>query len=119
MTKRASKAKGTTTSSNSNSNRQKITSYFPPLHRPPPSGRGVEGTGATLTPAATATATAAEGPSLAEERGPRTVHTQALGVLGRVFGLPSFRPLQDEVVAAVLQGADAFVLMPTGMMYDV
>ena len=38
----------------------------------------------------------------------------ALEVLRRVFGYPSFRGLQAEVVAQLAAGADALVLMPTG-----
>ena len=40
--------------------------------------------------------------------------SDALGELKRVFGFDSFRPPQDDVVEAVLEGRDAFVLMPTG-----
>jgi len=35
-------------------------------------------------------------------------------VLGRVFGYPSFRGAQREVIDQVLRGGDALVLMPTG-----
>ena len=38
----------------------------------------------------------------------------ALEVLERVFGYHSFRPLQDGVIATLLAGRDALVLMPTG-----
>src|SRR6266542_1823514 len=34
--------------------------------------------------------------------------------LRAVFGYESFRPLQREIVEAILGGRDAFVLMPTG-----
>ncbi len=34
--------------------------------------------------------------------------------LQRVFGLQSFRPFQEEIIGQVLNGGDAFVLMPTG-----
>ncbi len=34
--------------------------------------------------------------------------------LQRVFGLQSFRPWQEEIIRQVLNGGDAFVLMPTG-----
>ena len=35
-------------------------------------------------------------------------------VLRQVFGFPAFRPLQAEIVAHVLAGGDALVIMPTG-----
>ncbi len=34
--------------------------------------------------------------------------------LHRYFGFSEFRPLQEEIVQAILSGRDAFVLMPTG-----
>jgi ATP-dependent DNA helicase RecQ len=34
--------------------------------------------------------------------------------LQQVFGLSDFRPYQQEIIEQVLQGGDAFVLMPTG-----
>lgn len=37
-----------------------------------------------------------------------------LAVLHEVFGYTAFRGLQDEVIAAVMAGEDALVLMPTG-----
>ncbi len=37
-----------------------------------------------------------------------------LAVLGRVFGYPSFRGQQQEIVEHVVAGGDAIVLMPTG-----
>src|SRR5688572_3169378 len=45
--------------------------------------------------------------AVAEE--PRTLET-----LRRTFGFDSFRPLQGEVVSALLGGKDVFVLLPTG-----
>jgi RecQ family ATP-dependent DNA helicase len=38
----------------------------------------------------------------------------ARSTLRRVFGFESFRPPQDEIVAHVIDGGDALVLMPTG-----
>ncbi len=40
--------------------------------------------------------------------------TEALGVLGRVFGYDSFRGAQQEVIEHLIAGGDALVLMPTG-----
>jgi ATP-dependent DNA helicase RecQ len=37
-----------------------------------------------------------------------------LGLLRRVFGYPSFRGQQEEIIAHVAAGGDALVLMPTG-----
>ncbi len=37
-----------------------------------------------------------------------------LEILQRVFGYPSFRPPQDEIIESLLHGEDALVLMPTG-----
>jgi ATP-dependent DNA helicase RecQ len=48
-------------------------------------------------------------------RAHRTEPVQAaLEVLQRVFGYPSFRGRQQEVVEALVDGRDALVLMPTG-----
>ncbi len=43
-----------------------------------------------------------------------TVETDPLTTLQQVFGYQSFRPFQQEVVADLIAGNDAFVLMPTG-----
>ena len=37
-----------------------------------------------------------------------------LETLQTVFGYPAFRPHQEEIIAGVVRGEDAFVLMPTG-----
>jgi ATP-dependent DNA helicase RecQ len=42
------------------------------------------------------------------------VRPPALAVLQEVFGYPSFRGLQSEIVEHVVSGGDALVLMPTG-----
>ena len=39
---------------------------------------------------------------------------QSLQILAKVFGFSSFRPQQREIVASLVAGEDAFVLMPTG-----
>ncbi len=38
----------------------------------------------------------------------------ARGILRRVFGYPTFRPHQEEIIKDLLDGHDVFVLMPTG-----
>ncbi|MEO1576940.1 MAG: RecQ family ATP-dependent DNA helicase, partial [Pseudomonadota bacterium] len=40
--------------------------------------------------------------------------TAPLDILNQVFGYPAFRPPQDEVIDAVVDGHDALVVMPTG-----
>jgi ATP-dependent DNA helicase RecQ len=42
------------------------------------------------------------------------MNSDPLATLQNVFGFRSFRPPQQEIVQALLQGRDAFVLMPTG-----
>jgi ATP-dependent DNA helicase RecQ len=37
-----------------------------------------------------------------------------LGLLKRYFGFSSFRPLQEEIIRATLEGRDVFALLPTG-----
>ncbi|HKJ82523.1 MAG TPA: DNA helicase RecQ [Mariprofundaceae bacterium] len=39
---------------------------------------------------------------------------QAQDVLHSVFGYDRFRPVQEDAIASILNGGDAFVLMPTG-----
>jgi len=39
---------------------------------------------------------------------------RAKKILKEVFGYESFRPVQEDVIRAMLEGKDAFVLMPTG-----
>ncbi|MEH6584206.1 MAG: DNA helicase RecQ [Halioglobus sp.] len=39
---------------------------------------------------------------------------KATQLLQTVFGYPSFRPPQDEIIQTVIDGGDALVLMPTG-----
>src|SRR5262252_1603746 len=41
-------------------------------------------------------------------------HEHALEILRSVFGYDSFRGLQEEIIAHVIAGGDALVLMPTG-----
>jgi ATP-dependent DNA helicase RecQ len=38
----------------------------------------------------------------------------AVDILRRVFGYPSFRGQQEEIVDQLVAGGDALVLMPTG-----
>tara|TARA_R110002050_G_scaffold1319_2_gene9663 strand:+ start:2218 stop:4140 length:1923 start_codon:yes stop_codon:yes gene_type:complete len=42
------------------------------------------------------------------------VDTSALAILKKYFGYQDFRPLQGEIVAAIAEGKDALVLLPTG-----
>src|ERR1043165_5582170 len=44
----------------------------------------------------------------------RIARVSALEVLHRVWGYPSFRGQQQEIVEHVIAGGDALVLMPTG-----
>ena len=45
---------------------------------------------------------------------PESALDEAHGVLARTYGYPSFRPGQEELVAAILAGRDALGVMPTG-----
>lgn len=40
--------------------------------------------------------------------------SSAQQILQTVFGYPSFRPPQDEIIQTIIQGGNALVLMPTG-----
>ena len=42
------------------------------------------------------------------------ITTSAQDILQTVFGYPSFRSPQDEIIQTVVEGGDALVLMPTG-----
>ena len=42
------------------------------------------------------------------------MNASAIGILRRVFGYPSFRGQQAEIVDQIVDGGDALVLMPTG-----
>ena len=35
-------------------------------------------------------------------------------VLNRYWGFPSFRPLQEDIINAVLEGNDVLAMLPTG-----
>lgn len=39
---------------------------------------------------------------------------QALAVLHKYYGYPSFKPIQERAVNSILNGRDTFVIMPTG-----
>src|SRR5438105_4566954 len=41
-------------------------------------------------------------------------HGSPAAVLSSTFGYSSFRPLQHEIIEAVMRGRDVFALMPTG-----
>lgn len=53
---------------------------------------------------------------LATDNGPAALKPEdpALAILRDVFGYPAFRGLQREIIAHVIEGHDALVLMPTG-----
>jgi len=42
------------------------------------------------------------------------VNNSPLETLRKIFGYPSFRLHQEEIISGVIRGEDAFVLMPTG-----
>lgn len=76
------------------------SSAHPPQPRPAPSS---------------AAAPAAPPPLQPQQRPSAAPPGSALALVNaRLFGNPSFRPLQAEVCACALAGEDAFVLMPTG-----
>jgi len=45
---------------------------------------------------------------------PQRYYVDPKETLATVFGYPAFRPHQGEIIAALIRGKDAFVLMPTG-----
>ena len=45
---------------------------------------------------------------------PLAANTRARRILGEVFGYSSFRPGQEEVIAAILDGTSVLAVMPTG-----
>jgi ATP-dependent DNA helicase RecQ len=44
----------------------------------------------------------------------KKVKEQARQILKDIFGYDCFRPLQEEIIVSLLDGKDAFALMPTG-----
>jgi ATP-dependent DNA helicase RecQ len=44
----------------------------------------------------------------------KKVKEQAKKILKDIFGYDNFRPMQEEIIVSLLDGKDAFVLMPTG-----
>jgi ATP-dependent DNA helicase RecQ len=57
-------------------------------------------------------ATAASGPAASEPAAPEPPTPTA--ILQRHFGFPAFRPGQEELVRAVIEGRDAIGILPTG-----
>jgi ATP-dependent DNA helicase RecQ len=55
-----------------------------------------------------------EAAARARQRRDEDFGSRALGVLKEVFGYPSFRPGQTEIIQAVMAGRDCLGVMPTG-----
>ena len=51
-------------------------------------------------------------PETSDDR--KALYQRMRDTLKRVFGYDGFRPLQQEIIAGLIEGEDAFVLMPTG-----
>jgi len=52
--------------------------------------------------------------SLPHDASEETISSAARGILKRVFGYDDFRGAQEQIIAHMVRGGDAFVLMPTG-----